>query len=329
MKPLKLFSALIFLMPLFFFLSGMPDCLSASGMTTIRTLKKIEINNSDILLGDIAEITGEDRALIKKLRPIVIGKAPLPGKSRYINKDYLIIRLKQKKIDLSHIRLHVPQKIEVIRGFVEIPGEDIEKLVLNYIYKRSPWERNKIKVKSIQPGKQVVLPKGKIGYRIKAPKNMALLGKIPLSIIFDVNGSFKKKLWITADIEVTTEIIVTKRRIKRYKEITEDDIQSKKMNLAVLPSNIITNPELVLGKRAKRTINANVALRTDLIELPPLVRRGDIVSIIAESDGLRVTAMGVVKERGCKGAMVRVVNLGSNKKIYARVIDSNTVKVDF
>ena len=329
MKHLKLFSALIFIMPVFFFLSGMSDYLSAAGMTTVRVLKKAEINDGNILLGDLAEITGEDKGLIKKLQTIVIGKAPLPGKSRYINKDYLIIRLKQKKIDLSHIRLSVPQKIEVTRGFVEIPMEDIKKLVLNYIYKRSPWERNKIKVNSIHVGKQVILPKGKIGYRIIPPNNMDLLGKIPLSIIFDVNGSFKKKLWVTADIEVTTEIIATKRRIKRYKEITEDDIQSKKMNLALLPSNIITNPELVLGKRAKRTINADVALRTDLIELPPLVRRGDIVSIIAESDGLKVTAMGLVKERGREGAVIRVVNLGSNKKIYARVIDSNTVKVDF
>ncbi|MBW2359226.1 MAG: flagella basal body P-ring formation protein FlgA [Deltaproteobacteria bacterium] len=52
------------------------------------------------------------------------------------------------------------------------------------------------------------------------------------------------------------------------------------MDLANLPSNVITKREEALGKRTKRTIDAKVVLRTDLIELPPLVRRGDVVLII-------------------------------------------------
>jgi flagella basal body P-ring formation protein FlgA len=72
-----------------------------------------------------------------------------------------------------------------------------------------------------------------------------------------------------------------------------------------------------------------VVLRTDLIELPPLVRRGNVVVIIAESDVLKVTALGEVKEKGRRGETIRVVNLSSKKEIYARVVDSNTVKVDF
>jgi len=60
-----------------------------------------------------------------------------------------------------------------------------------------------------------------------------------------------------------------------------------------------------------------------------LVKRGDIVFIIAESSGIKVTALGQVKEKGRKGQIVRVENIDSNKGIYARVLDSNSVKVDF
>jgi len=51
--------------------------------------------------------------------------------------------------------------------------------------------------------------------------------------------------------------------------------------------------------------------------------------IIVESDGLKITTLGKVKEKGRKGDMVRVENIDSNKGIYARVLDSSSVKVDF
>jgi flagella basal body P-ring formation protein FlgA len=91
----------------------------------------------------------------------------------------------------------------------------------------------------------------------------------------------------------------------------------------------VTTYEEVLGKRTKRAINTDEVLRTDHIELPPLVKRGDVVSIIAESDGLRITALGEVKKKGCRGERIRVLNLDSKKCIYACVLDSKTVRVDF
>jgi flagella basal body P-ring formation protein FlgA len=175
----------------------------------------------------------------------------------------------------------------------------------------------------------VVLPKGRVTYKVVSPQNIDFFGLIPLSISFNVNGLFQKKVLATVDIEVLTEVVVTKRPIGRYKMITEDDICLQKRDMSNLSSNIITNSEDVLGKRAKRAINAKTVLRADLVEFPSLVRRGDIVSIIAESDSLRITALGEVKEKGRKGQRIRVVNLDSKKGIYARVLDSNTVVVDF
>jgi len=53
------------------------------------------------------------------------------------------------------------------------------------------------------------------------------------------------------------------------------------------------------------------------------------VSILAESKGLRVSDIGIAKEGGRRGGRIRVVNMDSNKGVYARIIDSSTVKVEF
>ena len=312
------------------FLTGMLPRLSEAGLISIRGLEKAEINSDVIHLGHIAKIRGDDPALVQRLKRIVIASAPLPGKSRHLNEGSIRLRLKQEKIDLSQIRLAAPKGIEVIRGFVEVTKEDITRAVSDFIYASMPWDREKVKIRDIRVRDNVILPKGKITYSVEPLKNTDFKGSVPLPIHFKVNGSFQKRILVTADIEVLAEVVITKRPLRRHRRITEDDIEIREKNLAGLPSNIILDYEEVLGKRAKRDIGANTVLRPDLIEFPPLVKRGDVVLIVAESSGLRITALGMVKQReGHRGERVRIENIDSKKSLYARVLDSKTVKVDF
>lgn len=305
------------------------DFVSAASTCTIRVLKNAEIKKDKIILGEIADIRGEDSDFVREIEDIFVGKAPLPGKSRKIYENYIKIRLKQHDVDLSRLRLEVPTGAEVFRTSIVIPKEKIEKVVLEFLFGKIPWEKNRVKIKEIQISDNVILPEGTVTYRIVPPKNIDFLGTIPLSILFKVNGSFERKVWATIKLEVLTEVVVTKRPLKRYQMINDEDVILKRMDLRKVNSNSVTSIDEVLGKRSKRAIKSNVVLTTNHIELPPLVKRGDVVVIIAESDGLRITALGEVGSRGCRGERIRVVNLDSRKAIYARVMDSNTVKVDF
>jgi flagella basal body P-ring formation protein FlgA len=124
-------------------------------------------------------------------------------------------------------------------------------------------------------------------------------------------------------------VVVARRPLGRYKPIDENDLEVKAVDAAGLPADCISDPELVIGKRTRRPLDTGTVLRQELIEFPPLVKNGDRVRIIAETSGLRITALGQVKQKGCQGEMVQVMNLDSNKVIYARVIDAQTVKIDF
>jgi flagella basal body P-ring formation protein FlgA len=44
---------------------------------------------------------------------------------------------------------------------------------------------------------------------------------------------------------------------------------------------------------------------------------------------LKITTLGQVKKKGRLGERIPVVNMDSKKILYARVVDANTVKVDF
>jgi len=311
---------------------GIPEItrkIDAADLSRIRILPNVQINDEDILLGRIAGIEGYDPLLVQKLSSIVVARAPLPGESRTLKKQIFKMRLKQNGIDLSQLALHIPAKVVVTRNYIEISREKIKMLVSDYIQKNIFNDHADGSIKDIQVVDNLRLPNGRITFKVVPPRNRELLGKIPFSVHFDVNGKFYKRVWATATIEVLAEVVTTKKPLGRHKPITEDDIELLKMDLAKLPSGVITDPEAVFGKRTKRAIGAKTALRADLVEFPPLVKRGDVVVIIAESSGLKITALGQVKKKGRLGERIPVMNYDSKKILYARVLDSTTVKVEF
>jgi flagella basal body P-ring formation protein FlgA len=310
-------------------LLGMAGNILATDVIRIRILEKAQIDDDNILLANIAKIKGGDPLLIQKLGSIVVGRAPLPGDSRLLKGSTIKRRLKQNGIDLAKLTLDIPPRITVSRNFIEVSKEKIQSLVSDYIQTNLFSGSTNVRIKNIQVANSLRLPGGHVTYKITAPRNRAMVGKVPFAVNFDVNGKSYKRVWATATIEMLADVVVTKRPLGRHKPITEDDILVIKMDLAEVPSDVITDSETVLGKRTRRAIGSKTVLRATLVEFPPLVKRGDVVMIIAETQGFKITALGQVKKKGALGDRIPVVNFDSKKVLYARVLDSNTVKIEF
>ena len=304
------------------------NCPFVLARTVVKVPERAKVNSKLISLGEIADIKGDDSQLVEALKSIVLGKAPLPGEMREISDRYVEMKVKQKGIDPSTLTLDLPEKIEVLRESIEISPKEIEKIVKQFIHQKMPWDSKQVTIKT-SPTKGIVLAAGEITYEVVPQKREDYLGVTNLSVIFMVDGRAESKLWVNAHIDVSKEVVVSNHLLRRHYTITEGDIRLENMNLAELSANVVTDPLEVIGKRTKRAIDPNLPLELNFLEVPPLVRRGDLVTIVAESDTLKITTQGIVSENGCKGEMVRVINTNSRKDVYARVVDSRTVAVDF
>ena len=319
---------LLFILALVFFIAP-AAALWANPTASISIKDRVEIDEAEVLLGQIAAIEGADARFNQRLKDIMITKAPLPGDTHQIDLSLVQKRLKQHQINLAAVIVEAPPQIIIARSHVEIQKEEIEKIVSEFIIQQIPRDNKTLRIKEIQVPAGIILPKGRITYRVTAPRNRQLMGRCPLSVHFSINGNTEKKIWVTAVLEVLGPVVVTRKPLGRYRPIAADDIEVQTMDLANLPANVLSDPEAAIGKRTKRAIGAQMPLRADSIELPPLVKRGDFVTIIAESKNLKVTTLGQVKKRGCLGERIPVVNLDSKKVLHALVVDANTVKVDF
>jgi flagella basal body P-ring formation protein FlgA len=168
-----------------------------------------------------------------------------------------------------------------------------------------------------------------LSYQVEKPIKNGELGPVPIQLYIRIDGKIIKKLTAIVYTEVLADVVVVKKPLRRYQTITSNDIVLRRMDLTTLSSNTIGDYKDVIGKRTTRVVNPNTVLRTDLIELPPIIRRKDIVHIVSESSRLTIMTLGEAQEKGSRGQRIKVINTRSREKIYARVVDAKTVKIEF
>lgn len=205
----------------------------------------------------------------------------------------------------------------------------VNAAVKAFIMRHAPWKPDQLKITRLTFDQEVTVPSGEIRFRVAAPKHTDWLGPIPFCVHILVDGRDTAKVHTPATIEVWSDVVLTVKPLGRYQPIEAEDILVKKMNLARVPANVVVRADQVLGLRARHNIAANCVLRSDQIESPPVVRRGDVVQMVAESDVLKVAVKGMAKENGAVGERIRVMNLRSRKIIHAEVLDEQTVQVEF
>lgn len=208
------------------------------------------------------------------------------------------------------------------------PGT-IRNAVKNYIIRNAPWTSDQMVIKEIRYAHPVQVPSGRVTLRVAAPKHNDWKGSTPFTVQVMVAGERVRRITVPANIEVWSDVIVSVKPLGRHQPIGRSDIRVKRMNLTRVPSNAVLRMDEAIGRRANRNIAADCILRRDQIEMPPIVHRGDIVQVVAQTPALKISVKGMAKQNGGKGERIKVINLRSKKMIYAQVIDDQTVRVDF
>ena len=301
----------------------------AEGAVEVILDGRVEIPSSIVLLGDVAAIAGGDRQLADRLRALNLGNAPLPGQSLNISADQIRMRLRQEGLHRHVDSITGSDSVTVVRGHLEIDPRRIADAVTDHIIANAPWSAEEMTVTGVNVSGSVTVPPGRVTIFVEPPARRDYLGSVPFSVIIDVDGEYRRRIWAVASVEVTAEVVVANRPIERFRRIEPEDVSIKRVNLAEVSSSSIREMSQIMDKRARRRIAPNEVIRTDMVEFPPLVKRGDKVFIIAESPGMRITALGEARDNGAAGDTIRVVNLDSKKSLYGSVIDASTIQVDF
>jgi flagellar basal body P-ring formation protein FlgA len=293
---------------------------------SVSMFENSSVNSKEIYLSDIARINSPEQAMNDKLQKVFICRSAEPGSSVNLNISYVKSRAKQQGVTPESITWNGSDHVTVETKSLSLSMQEIQSSAEAFISELVGKSTAKVSIKPANDVKPIVLPDGKVDIRIELVSPYTVNDNTLLRFILSVDGRDYEKRIIPFKVDVIKDVVMTAKDINLHKALVADDLVVASQNVGLSTNAFYTKDELV-GKRAKRVLSKGILITSDMVEKTPIVKQGDLVTIVVESASLRVTAQGKAVENGIDGQVIRVINTLSMKEVQARIVDEKTVKI--
>ncbi len=299
-------------------------------ITEVRVLKSVTVVQKDVSLADICDpeaLPAEWKSIMGSLN---IGDAPQAGSEKFIDpgqlKTYFIRLFDSYGVDSSDVKFDIPDRIVVRRESTQVTQEQVQEIFKKFVLENSPWRQEQINILGVQFSGIPVIPTGKMTYEVTVSPKERFIGNVTATIDFYVNGEKARTLNVVSKVEVFGKAYLAAHPLKQNQMITEADVEVQKINLTDVADRFATNLDQVENRRVLRNVGMHQPLELRDLDKPLVLKRGDMVKIVYDQPGLSVTAKGQANADGGVGDTLAVTNVTSQKRIYCKVVDAQTVR---
>ncbi len=155
----------------------------------------------------------------------------------------------------------------------------------------------------------------------------ARTGHFTAIVAAPANDPSAQRVRISGRVYKVVELPVLSRRIRPGDTIDKGDIEWVQFRADRVQRSFIEDEHSLIGMSAKRSIQSGQPIRTNDIQRPLTIKKGDVVTMKLQSGLMSLTVQARALQSGARGDTIRVSNTKSNAVIDAIVISSGLVAV--
>lgn len=302
---------------------------SAFAGIRIELKSTAEVAGSDILLGEIAKISGDNPDGIQKLSEISVGRSALPGYSRKVQMDYIRIKIRQINYDDKTYELTGAKEMDVLTKAENITGADIASTAVNKLTESLSGAGTEVSISPESLPRDFKIPTGQVSFNVKLPNSTILSNRMTAAVEILINGTIYNTVYVPLLIKMTGDVLVAAKQISLHSEITPDSYKIQEMDLCNLPRDVLKSNDNLDGMRSRKIILPDSPITASSVEYIPVIKMGSTVTAIVKSGDIIVIWAGMVaRQDGQIGSVIRIQNPGSRKELLGEIIDKNSVKIN-
>lgn len=287
--------------------------------------ERAEVSTDYITLGDIVSFD-ETSNLTSSLATKVVSHSPGPGETLIIDSVSIKDQIMRKTRLSMYTQWTGSRVVSVLRPGQKILPKSLLSAIGSFL-KDHKHELPQAEVSFVPKSLPIpfILPKGKLDIEV-IPSNPAILKSTRFSLICRVDGKVEKNFSIQGELRALAPVIIAADSMRRGTILTPANTKKVVKDLTEY-EDPCTDHRLILGKRLKRSVRAQAVINASDVEIPPMIKRGQLVKIIFYQGSLYLTATGVARTDGKLNQIIRVRNANSNKLIQGRVTAPGVVEV--
>ena len=296
---------------------------------TVRILPRPQVAGETYTLGEVAEFDGFDVPAISELAKQPLGRSPQPGRASPLSETFLRSKLADH-VRTGDIRIEVPKGAAVARASQAIKAADIEQRVKEFARKESQIPEEDLKQEVLSSAPDIHLPLGAVEWEVALMgKHLAPGGDRTYQVLARMDGREHWRGLVRLRQKVYQEAVQATRAIRRDQVIKPEDVAPvRRLATGSRESGWLKTPQQAIGKLAKRPIGAEEILAESSVQMPVAVPEGGRVTLIFETQSMRMAVPGVAMMAAQAGQFIPVRNLQSGRIVHGIVLADATIKVN-
>lgn len=207
---------------------------------------------------------------------------------------------------------------------------DFEKAFVELVTRNQLFTADDVEIRNFSCSPcQLSISQGEVNYLIISESRGNQLGKELITADVLVDGETQGRIELSGDVHLFGEVVCAAQSLERHQILQSGDLITIRREINMLGPDFVNSATFAIGTELKTTLRPGAIIYKRFLKKPEVVKRGDVVSIMAQTDRLKIRVPGRIESAGAMGDLIRVKNLMSRKEIYARVINSEEVQVDF
>jgi flagella basal body P-ring formation protein FlgA len=130
-------------------------------------------------------------------------------------------------------------------------------------------------------------------------------------------------IYVPARVKVIAPFLVTVRGLEPGQTVRQADLVYREGDLTTMPSGTLTDPIEVEGRLAARRIGPGQPLQRSMLRAQKVVKNGQIVGLVAQGPGFRITTEGRAIGDAAEGNLVHVRT--ANGKVVSGIVRAGPV----
>jgi len=285
-----------------------------------------EVSHWQILLSDVAEVQGFNESLIQRLSGMELGPAPPYGEVSTLERAEIHRRLLVNRVDPAKVALVGADQARVTRSGRLVGENELKALIEDYLERSWAGENARVEIIYSRLPKNVILSSSGHELRVIDPLRRRLSGSTSISLAAFSEGRLVQRIPVSLKVKVFEKVAVLKNSRGNNSLLSPNDVELIERETTGTRSSPIKNIEELAGMRLKRRMKAGQVLTIDGVESPPLIERGDEITLLVIYKNIRVGCTGKAWQNGRRGEKILVRNQ-YGKNMTGTVQDAQTVLI--
>ncbi|MBI9087714.1 MAG: flagellar basal body P-ring formation protein FlgA [Desulfobacterium sp.] len=293
---------------------------------TIQFNSNARVNAREYLLKDVAQVRASGM-MKEALESFSMGFSPAIGEVKRVAGERLASKLRSISWLPETAEIRFPDSVFIKRDSQEVPGETLRDLYHDHIRERlgdQAFEIKDFKVRGLD-----LYPVGEMTFSIRTPRQGKAKGRVSLHVDVLVDNVSHGRVSVSGRVDIYDTVLCSTRNLSRGGILQPGDLCLKRLNVSKISDNYLTRIDRGTGMRLKQNVKSGGYLRATMLENPPLVKKGDNVTLVAFKGGMRIKATGIAGQAGGLGDQITVKNITTGRIVSGRISGRQTVDVFF